>query len=83
MKKDIAVFGEQNCISLQSRIYIYLGTIEDFLNMSEKSWLEMRQSILTNFGAIWFRGTARQTSKLCFTDKIDKMRKNKKNGINP
>jgi len=76
MKKDIAVFGVRNSVS--GRDYIYLGTVGDFLNMNNKSWLEMRESILINFGTIWLRGTARQTSKLCFTSKIDKMRRNKK-----
>lgn len=74
MDRKIAVFGERiykfNCID-----YIYLGTIRDFLNMDNKSWAEMRQSILINFGAIWCRGADHQYSKLAFTCKIDEMRK--------
>ena len=75
MNKDMAVFGEReyklNCID-----YIYLGTIGDFLNMSDKSWAEMRQSILINFGAVWCRNADHQYSKLKFVSIIREMRDN-------
>lgn len=70
MNKDIVVFGEDK------KGNIYLGTVEDFLNMSDKSWAEMRQSILINFGAIWCRDANYQYSKLKFTSIIDEMRTN-------
>jgi len=74
MNRDIAIFGQMERYSFDDIENIYLGTVEDFLNMTEKGWLEMRQSILTNFGAIWLRGIECQLSKLCFTGKIDEMR---------
>lgn len=68
MDKETAVFGEDK------KGNIYLGTVEDFLNMSDESWDEMRLSILMNFGAVWCRGVERQMSKLCFISKIRDMR---------
>jgi len=77
MDKEVAVFGER-IVSLDKTDLVYLGLVEDFLNMSEDSFDEMRLSIYTNFGAVWCRGVERQMSKLCFISKIRDMRK--KNG---
>ena len=75
MDREIAVFGEReyklNCID-----YIYLGTVGDFLSMSDKSWDEMRQSILINFGAVWCRSADHQYSKLALVDKIGRKFRN-------
>ena len=75
MNKELAIFGERT-YKLNYIDYIYLGTVGDFLNMSKKSWAEMRQSILINFGAVWCRGADHQFSKLKFVSIISEMRDN-------
>jgi len=73
MKKTIRVYGFQSCNGVEFEYY--LGKVKDFCNMDEHGWLEMKNNILDHFGAVYCHGAKHQMSKLCFTSKIDKMRK--------
>ena len=52
-----------------------LGTIQDFIKMSETEWNKIKKRILINYGAVHIIGSNHQYSKADFIELIGKMRK--------